>query len=246
MQIYIEGQDGKAAWLSEFLRNQGHDLSNRPQADLIILNLPRTQITLEEAKSWKDGQPILCGMISPGFLALAEEKHFRLLRPLADTVYTEENAVLSAEGALYYAMQHADFALKDAHCAVLGYGKIGKSLTRMLRTLGARVTVAARREESRKEAGENSLSFEDLPPLLPSVQLLFNTVPSPVLSKDLLTLFSKEALLMELASAPYGIDLPAAREMGLRAWGEWGIPGRYCPQSAAKLLLDYLNREVFL
>ena len=38
-----------------------------------------------------------------------------------------------------------------------------------------------------------------------------------------------DALIIELASPPYGLDLSHAREMGLRAWLESGVPGRLIP-----------------
>ena len=31
----------------------------------------------------------------------------------------------------------------------------------------------------------------------------------------------------------YGVDVEAAHRLGLRAWREPGLPGRYCPESAA-------------
>ena len=41
----------------------------------------------------------------------------------------------------------------------------------------------------------------------------------------------------------YGIDLRAAWNRGLRAWREPGLPGRYCPQSAARALLSAIERH---
>jgi len=49
-------------------------------------------------------------------------------------------------------------------------------------------------------------------------------------------------MLIDLASPPYGIDLRAAWNRGLRAWREPGLPGRYCPQSAAEAILNALDR----
>jgi len=213
--------------------------------DVIILSIPRSAIAISDAQNWPEGQKIVCGITQNDFDALAQKKNWLLFRVLKDEDYTLRNAHLSAEGALYAAMRQADFSLSRAACTVIGYGRIGKALTGMLRGLGANVTVAARRQESRAQAGEGSIAIEQLPQILPHAQLIFNTAPAPILGKEWLSFVRKDALLVELASPPYGIDLAAAQEMGLRAWGEWGIPGRYCPQSAAELLIDYLEREVF-
>ena len=62
--------------------------------------------------------------------------------------------------------------------------------------------------------------------------------------RERLALARPDALLLELASAPYGFDLLLARKLGLRAELESGIPGRYCPRTAAKILWRYIEREV--
>ena len=51
------------------------------------------------------------------------------------------------------------------------------------------------------------------------------------------------ALIMDLASPPYGVDLHAAWNLGLRAWREPGLPGRYCPESAARALARAILRR---
>ena len=49
--------------------------------------------------------------------------------------------------------------------------------------------------------------------------------------------------VIDLTNAPYGVDLDAARRMGVRAWREPGLPGRYCPQSAAEAILRAIERH---
>lgn len=244
MRIYMEGQDARSAYLCELLQAKGHEIIHDGPGDVIILSIPRSSIPFTEWAQWPRGQRIVCGLTSDAFDQQAKEKDWRLFRVLEDDVYTEENAVLSAEGAVYAVMRSWDFSLLGARCTVIGYGRIGKALTDKLRKLGAQVTVAARRLESRAAAGESSVPIEQIPSILPHTDILLNTVPSPIIENQWLNKLPKHALLIELASPPYGMDLAAAREMGLRAWGEWGIPGRYCPGSAARLLVDYLEREV--
>lgn len=242
MRIYIAGHDAREAYLTELAKKKGHQVLFEGPWDVVILSLPRSDMPNDLADQLPDGQKIICGMTNESFDRMARERKWHLMRILKDEWYTQENAILSAEGAIYFAMQLAPFSLCGAKCAVLGYGRIGKALCGMLRGLGARVTVVARRAESRKEAGKDSIPLEDLPKILPEIDILFNTIPSPVLGKEMLSLVSKDALLLELASAPYGIDLPAAQQMELRAWLESGIPGRYCPQSSAAAIMNYLER----
>ena len=113
----------------------------------------------------------------------------------------------------------------------------------MLRSLHVPVTVAARRKESREEAGEPAIPLETLEQALPQMDIVFNTVPYPLIDRRLLSFVRPETVLIELASAPYGIDADAARELSLALYVESGLPGRVYPESAAKILLEYIKRE---
>ena len=152
-----------------------------------------------------------------------------------------KNAHLTAEAALFSAMRDSDRALSDSMCLVIGYGRIARRLTYLLQAMGAQVAVAVRREEIRREAqteGVNAFRIEDLPHLLPRAHFIFSTPPAQVLAESMLRLISPDALLMDLASPPFGFCLESARALGLRASRESGLPGRCCPLSAARLLLD--------
>ena len=243
MRVLIAGSGEREAWLSRLCREKGHALPKQGPWDQVVLSVPQSNIPKSLLPMLPDGQKIVCGRTDEVFDQLAKERGWRLLRVLEDEEYMRKNAWLSAEGAVFAAMSQAPFALGSAHSLVIGYGRIGKALTGMLRGLGGQVTVAARRKESRKAAGQGSVSMEELPEALPGARLVFNTVPSPILREEQLSLLPRDALLFELASAPYGIDLDAAGRLGLTASLESGIPGRYCPQSAAEIFLEYMERE---
>ena len=106
----------------------------------------------------------------------------------------------------------------------------------MLVALGARVTVASRAERSRRQAqerGAQAVETAALPGALSGKRLIFSTPPFPVLKEAELTHAGREACIIDLSSPPYGVDVEAAHRLGLRAWREPGLPGRYCPESAA-------------
>ena len=50
------------------------------------------------------------------------------------------------------------------------------------------------------------------------------------------------ALVLDLASPPYGVDLEAAEKLNFEARREPGLPGRYCPMSAARALYNAVLR----
>lgn len=243
MRILICGNGAREKYLAELCPGRGHSTPDHGPWDVAVLPLPRSYLSEDVADQLPRGQKIVCGMTDAAFDKLAEKRGLRLLRVLSDEIYTQENGLLTAEGALFTAVARMNRALRGSQCLVIGYGRIGKALTGLLRGLGAAVIVAARRVESRKEAGENSVSIQDMTHVLPRMDAVFNTVPAPVLGEEELRHVKPQCVLIDLASAPYGIDRDAAEALGLRAFLESGLPGRYCPMSAAETLLNYIERE---
>ena len=164
----------------------------------------------------------------------------------ADELLKRENAWLTAEGALSAAMRASRTALKRMRCMVIGWGRIGRALTELLEGVGARVCVASRDQAHRNRAAERGAQTVDTGELiqaLPGKRLIFNTAPAMVLDGEALRHADDDAMIVDLASPPYGVDLRAAWARGLRAWREPALPGRYCPESAAAALLAALLRS---
>ena len=148
-------------------------------------------------------------------------------------------ARLTAEGAI--ALLRPETGLSGAHILLLGYGRIARLLARELQKAGALVTAAARSGEQRAWAGAEgieALPLDALSGALDRFDVIIGTIPAPVLTEPLLALVRKDALLLELASAPGGIDAAAAHERGLRYIRAPGLPAKYAPERAAVILRD--------
>lgn len=148
-------------------------------------------------------------------------------------------ARLTAEGAI--ALLRPETGLSGAHILLLGYGRIARLLARELQKAGAFVTAAARSGEQRAWAeaeGIEALPLDALSGALDRFDVIIGTIPAPVLTEPLLALVRKDALLLELASAPGGIDAAAAHERGLRYIRAPGLPAKYAPERAAVILRD--------
>ena len=71
---------------------------------------------------------------------------------------------------------------------------------------------------------------------LPRFQLILNTVPTRLFGENELSLLDKNALFIDLASAPGGVDFQAAEELGIRAIPALSLPGKTAPDTAAAIL----------
>ncbi|MBR3273070.1 MAG: NAD(P)-binding domain-containing protein [Clostridia bacterium] len=212
------------------------------RADTIVMNCPpRADVTLADvlALASDGGRIVTCG---PGHPDAGDR---RIVDLWADETLQRENARLTAEGALASAMRASTRALAGMSCLVIGWGRIGRALTERLVALGAKVAVASRTAAGRNRAVERGAEAADtsrIADALPGRKLIFNTAPAMVLDAEALARADADAMLIDLASPPFGIDLRAAWNRGLRAWREPGLPGRYCPQSAAKAILNAMDR----
>ena len=144
-------------------------------------------------------------------------------------------------------MRQADFSLHQAACIVIGYGRIGKALTGMLRGLGAQVLAAARRPEIRLQAQKEGMEVCDtrettLADAAALADCVFSTPPTMLLTENVLKRIRQGVPVIDLASPPYGVDLEAAQKLGVHAWRESGVPGRYCPGAAAGLMEAAVER----
>lgn len=178
---------------------------------------------------------LLCGPKFPG------EKRWDLqyANLWADEALLTENAWLTAEGAVAAAMRAGGFSLRGARCAVIGFGRIGRALTEILMNLGAEVRVVSGSPEKReniRRIGAEAYESDSIEEAIRGSSFVFSTAPAPVLGHDELECADADARIIDLASPPYGVDLDAARDLRLQAWREPGLPGRYCPLSAARAL----------
>lgn len=187
------------------------------------------------------GTRIFCGRPDDILYGLAERVGARVFDLYSDEAFTRRNALLSAEGAIFAAMRSCDEAITGSDCLVIGFGRVGQLLAMQLKGLGACVCVADRNAAKRAQAecmGFDAVDTAALNLALRARRFVFNTVPAMLLDGRTLAEADAGALIIETASPPYGVDFDAARELGLRVLKESGIPGRYCPRTAAGIILD--------
>ena len=151
------------------------------------------------------------------------------------------NAIPTAEGAVSIAIQEYPGTVNGAKCLVTGFGRIGKNLAMILRGMGAHVYGAARRKEDlmrMRAFGVEPLTYREI---TRRFDVIFNTVPARVIGAPVLTQQDADTLLVELASAPGGIDLESAARLGLHVVQAQSLPGRVAPKTAA----EYIKEAVY-
>ena len=223
--LVYPGFSGKAGeYAAAFLASRGISLIDHPSPDIthLLLDVPSREIP----GGLLERLPEDVGVVG-GNLDLPEHRTIDLLK---SEWYLARNAAITAECALWVAAEHLETVFAGAKVLVIGWGRIGKCLARLLKDIGATVTVAARKKADRAMA--EALGFSStLPGLVPEgCRVVFNTVPIPVMES------TADCLNIDLASKPgiLGDGVIRAR----------GLPGKYAPESSGYLIGEAFLREV--
>ncbi len=222
-------------------------------SDIIILPLPFTKdrMTLntplfDEAVLISDIVALLSSekMVFGGQLpkSFCEELESREC-PYCDYFLLDElaiyNAVPTAEGVIQVLIEELPVTIHGMKCAVLGYGRVGKILAETLQALGAKVTVFARKEKDFAQIYAASMEyrhFDSLETEYYDFDALINTVPVKVMSEAQLSNLNADCVLVEIASAPFGIDFQVAKERALKVVKASSLPGKVAPKTAGEII----------
>ena len=193
---------------------------------------------IEKAKNCK---LLLYGGNNPKIEGLAKEKGIPVYDYYKREDYKILNACPTAEGALAIAINEMPKTIFGSTCLVIGYGRIGKILCNNLKSLGASVYASARKSEDiawAKISGYKAIETSSISKILPKCDLILNTVPKTILDENNLKGIRRDALIIDLASKPGGIDFKPAKEMGLNVVWALSLPGKTAPVTAGHILAD--------
>lgn len=209
-----------------------------------FLHAPAMEKKLPAEMLWpllRPRQKIFGGMLTETVLRSAAEYHLSLVDYYRREEFVLRNAYITAESALQLTMERLGQTVRGTDCLVLGYGRIGRFLSRMLGALGAKVRVADRRGEELVRAeleGCEACALERLPDILAECRVVYNTIPHLTLDRGLLQMLPGRCLCIDLASKPGGIDFGAAEELGVETVWALGLPGKAAPEAAGGAILD--------
>lgn len=151
------------------------------------------------------------------------------------------NAVPTAEGSILYALQNSRNTLFDQTVLITGFGRVAKLLADRLKGLCTKVTICARSQRDlsyAKSLGHSILQLSDLENEVRNFNIIFQTVPSEILSKKILDSVDKKALIVELSSHSIGTDKEYSKKIGLNVVDAPALPEKLFPVSAGNILTE--------
>lgn len=157
---------------------------------------------------------------------------YRKMDLLADESYLAQNAAITSDCAMRVAAPLLKTAFRDTHALVIGWGRIGKCLAKLLKAMDVPVTVAARKEKDRAALVSLGYDAMEMHGDLSRFRLIFNTVPEIVFPDEIL--HTRNCIKIDLASRRglSGEDVVHAK----------GLPGRMVPESSGRLIAQTVLR----
>ncbi len=184
---------------------------------------------------------LLGGKVSTVLPEILGEKSLKIVDYMQREELSVANSIPTAEGAIAIAMNELPITIYGSTALVIGYGRIGKILSKNLKDLGANTSVSARKQSDFawiKAAGLTALSTERLSDFIGEFDVIFNTVPVKIINEDVIAHVSKKAVVIDLASAPGGVDFSAAKRLDIKTIQALSLPGKVAPLSAARIIKD--------
>ncbi|NLJ59423.1 MAG: dipicolinate synthase subunit DpsA [Firmicutes bacterium] len=193
------------------------------------------------------GVPLLVGAARPRLREFASKHNVNLVEVTEDDEIAIRNSIPTAEGALQIAMEEMPITIHGCNAVVVGFGRVGETMARVLLSLCANTVVCARNLAQlarASEMGASTLHISSLAMALSNADVVFNTVPAIVLTEKTLESMSPGSLIIDLASAPGGTDFEAATRLGIKAILAPGLPGKVAPKTAGKILADSIPQLI--
>lgn len=195
----------------------------------------------EVFKIMKKNQLFIAGRISDKILHLAQVYNVFCIDILEREEMAVLNAIPTAEGAIQIAMEELPITLHDCKALILGFGRIGKILAKMLQGVGVKVFVEARKYSDIawiKSYSYKPVYINELGDYLGQMDIIFNTIPHIILDANMLGKLKTESIIIDLASKPGGVDFERAKSMGIKVIWALSLPGKVAPITAAKFIKE--------
>lgn len=215
-----------------------------PAEDGEYLSAPLSSVKLTAAELFDALEPgtlVCAGKASEKLKDAAADRGLVLVDYFDREELTVMNAVATAEAAVALAATELPMTLHSSRALVVGFGRIGKLLALALRGLGCRVSASARKFGDLawvKALGATPVQTARLDEVIQDYDVIFNTVPAQVLGRRALERVRKGAPIIDLASAPGGVDRAAADALGVKVIHALGLPGKVSPMTAGEIIRD--------
>ena len=207
----------------------------------------KEKIKVQDIMDLSKGKILIAGSIKQDIYELANGMNVKVIDIMKREELSVLNAISTAEGAIKIAIEETPKNIHGSNVLVMGFGRIGKVLSHMLNGLGAKVSCEARKNSDLawiKAYGYDAIPIADLNDNLYKFDIIINTIPYILLDRDALENVKEDALVIDLASNPGGVDRNAIKEKQIKFVWALSLPGKISPVTSAEFIKETLFNVV--
>lgn len=204
---------------------------------------PNLTISAREISEVKEGEIVGGGKADKEADALMNSMDIKHFNMLTDEKFQAENARLTAEGVLSVVLSRSVLGLRDTDFLIIGFGRCGSAITKLLTDVGAKSVTVASTSSRRQASGiaDKVIAAEEFD--FSPYDVVVNTIPQSMISdKEVLT-FKPDAIYIDVASKP-ALSLCFAKYIGVDADIYPALPAKTAPASAAKAMKRYIEEVI--
>ncbi len=221
--ICVVGDDACQTYLAEYLIGQG--MTVRTHSNFESSYLEGCDLLIGPADFYTDG------ILRPDINEACALYHVPIVNYMSNREFLIANAELTAEGLLSYVITNTPFTLSGATGLVLGFDRCGSAIAKRLHVLGCRVDAY----DLIPEQFENPESYD----------FIINTIPTPVITEELLKPLRKDCILFDITANSCGFNSDIVAFLGLKLLRYPVTIGFTAPKTAGytlgSLAISYLN-----
>ena len=199
------------------------------------------KVPVEEFINKFTSKNLIAGTILDDYKKILLDKNVNYIDLQKREEFTVLNTISTAEGTIQIAMEETQRTIHGSKILIMGFGRIGKVLAKMLDGIGAKVSCEARKNEDIawiKAYGYEPIHLNDVNDNLDQFDVIINTIPFQVLDEERLSLVKKDVVLIDIASNPGGIDRMAAKKKDLKLIWALSLPGKVAPLTSAEFIKE--------
>lgn len=256
-EIYIFGMEKMEEELEENIQKLSIDMLNISENMVVIAPIPFTKdgeklnapfsskdINIKEILPLLKNKTLIAGSISEKMQQTFKNYQIQAIDIMENEELAIFNTIATAEGAIDIAISNTEYNIHGRKVLILGFGKVAKTLAYKLASLSVKVTCAARKQADLawiETLGYKAENINYLDEKLNKYDIIINTVPQIILTKEKLKNVQKNTLIIDLASKPGGVDQEAIKTFDLKYIWALALPGKYAPLSSAM----YIKKAIY-
>ena len=242
--------DVRYTYLSQILDNSilSDSLKDFNNIDILILPLTginsnliikQTNINILDILKANSIKAIITGNANNELIDLCKKYNIKLYELLKDSEFINQNAFLTAKGALYL-IHNGICDIKDKSVLIIGYGNISFHIAKLLTEQKCEFDIYT---ENILEKKFSSLEgYKNIDSINEAYDIVINTIPNNL---DIDYFIFKDSIIYDLASMPYGFKIEEIEEKRIDYRILSNIPSKYAPKSAAIIIKKFIENKIF-